>query len=367
MIALEGQILIAFLADAVIGDPRWLPHPVRGIGWLAGQSERLYRWLLTVPAPSIAAASSKASMSPSQPERNWRVARAYIAGGLAVATMLAVPCGLAVLALATASEIHPLASDMLSIYIIYSCIALRDLCVHARRVHRALMTQTLSEAQRCVSMIVGRDTGRLDASGVAKATVESVAESFVDGVTAPLLYAALLGPMGALAYRVINTLDSMFGYRNERYRRFGWVAAKLDDCANYVPARLSAPLLAMAAGVSGASARSAWRILLRDGRNHASPNAGLPEAAMAGALHLQLGGTSYYSGTAVAKPTIGDGHRLANAQDIRRASRIIAVASVFFLISMLSARLALRSTLAGQPEPHARNRLIKHSIAEDSP
>lgn len=373
MIPLEGQILIAFLVDALVGDPRWLPHPVRGMGWVARLSERFFRSVLAAPAQPVAEAlatapaSGTATTNLQQPGRAPSAGCEYAAGWLSVVATLTIVVGLAVLALAAAGRAHPLAADLIGIYIVYSCIALRDLCAHAQRVYHALTAGSLPEARRCVSMMVGRDTDRLDASGVAKATVESVAENCVDGVTAPLLYAVLLGPLGALAYRVINTLDSMFGYRNVRYQRFGWTAARLDDCANYLPARLSAPLLALGAAATGASVRSALRILLRDGRKHSSPNAGLPEAAMAGALRIQLGGTNHYFGAAMEKPMIGDPERRVSAPDITRANRIVMISSMLFLAFALSTRAVLCSRWLVKSEMRPGHRAAAARIAEEMP
>jgi len=180
-----------------------------------------------------------------------------------------------------AAAIHPLAADIASIVLIYTTIAARDLARHGMAVYRSLAADDMAEARRRVAAIVGRDTDRLDEAGVVRAAVESVAESTVDGVTAPLLFAVVAGPVGAMVYRAVNTLDSMFGHQDERYRRFGWAAARIDDLANYIPARCTAPLVCVAAlllrlwpsAPANAAARRA---------KHASPNAGLTEAAMAG-------------------------------------------------------------------------------------
>ncbi len=322
MISLELQIVLAFLLDALIGDPQWFPHPVRGMGTVAAYFERMLRRVLHSE---------------------------YIAGIGAVAGTIGISVGAAFGLIQGAEQLHPAFGDVARVYCIYACVALRDLRSHANRVYRALTANTLGSARHAVSMIVGRDTDDLDESAVAKATIESVAESFVDGVAAPLFYAALFGPLGAVAYRAINTLDSMFGHRNERYQRFGWAAAKLDDCANYIPCRLSVPFLVFAAGLTGHSPRSAYRILRRDGRNHASPNAGLPEAALAGALEVQLGGPSSYFGKLVNKPTIGDAVRAICPSDIRRTNRMVTVATIAFLACAVSLRFvateSFRSTL----------------------
>ena len=214
-------------------------------------------------------------------------------------------------AIRLAAVVHPLAGDVVSILIIYTTIAARDLARHSMAVYRSLAAGDLVEARRRVGAIVGRDTDRLDEAGVVRAAVESVAESTVDGVTAPLLFAVVAGPVGAIVYRAVNTLDSMFGHQDERYRQFGWAAARIDDLANYIPARLTAPLMCVAALLLRLRPGSALRTLLRDGRKHASPNAGLTEAAMAGALGVQLGGVNYYDGQPLEKPTIGDADRAA--------------------------------------------------------
>ena len=190
---------------------------------------------------------------------------------------------------------------MVSILVIYTTIAARDLARHSMAVLRPLAAGDLVEARRRVALIVGRDTARLDEAGVVRAAVESVAESTVDGVTAPLFFAVVAGPVGAMVYRAINTLDSMFGHQDERYREFGWAAARIDDLANYLPARLTAPLVCLAALLLRQRPRLACAILARDGRKHASPNAGLTEAAMAGALGVQLGGVNYYDGQTVGQ------------------------------------------------------------------
>jgi adenosylcobinamide-phosphate synthase len=227
-----------------------------------------------------------------------------------------------------------------AIVLIYTTIAAKDLAIHGLKVYRPLSAGDLAEARRQVSMLVGRDTERLDETGVARAAVESIAENVVDGVTAPLFFAALFGPIGAVVYRATNTLDSMFGYKNERYARFGWASARLDDVANYLPARLTGPLVALAALLLGERPIGSLRILLRDGKAHTSPNAGLPEAAFAGALGVQLGGPSFYFGQSepVEKPTIGEPLQPLEAEHIRRASRLMIATAVLTAIALVGAR-----------------------------
>jgi len=249
--------------------------------------------------------------------------------------------GAAGLVLWLASHAGVAARDGVGALLIYFAIAPRDLVTHGGAVQRALAAGDLTAARRRVAMMVSRDTETLDAAGVARATVESVAENLVDAVTAPLFWALVLGPLGAVAYRAINTLDAMFGYRNARYRQFGWAAARADDVANWLPARLTAPLLVLAAPLVGGEMRRAWRILRRDGRRHSSPNSGLSEAAAAGALGVQLGGVGRYFGQEVHKPTLGDARRPLEPGDIGRANRLCLAAAALFLLLGLSARLLL--------------------------
>jgi len=279
MIPLPLQIIIALALDQLCGDPRWFPHPVRLIGWLQLCLERLTRTLL---------------------------ANAKLAGIVTTIITLLISAAIPLALLLLADYFSPLAHDCLAIFILYTCFAGRDLDRHARAVQQALRAADLPLARQRVAMIVGRDTSELAESGVARAAVESVAESLVDGVCAPIFYAILAGPVGAMLYKAINTGDSMFGYKNEHYQEFGWAPARLDDLANYLPARLTSLFIPLAAFILGLRAKKSWQIMLRDHRNHASPNSGLPESAMAGALNVQLGGSAIYFGKMVEKPTMGD-------------------------------------------------------------
>jgi adenosylcobinamide-phosphate synthase len=310
---LEFQILAAVVLDLLLGDPRWLPHPVRAIGWLAGRMESVCRKLLgsTRIAGFIAALA------------------VYAAAGLAAWG-----------AIRLAALAHPLAGDLVAILVIYTTIAARDLARHSMAVLAPLAANDLPEARRCVAAIVGRDTAQLDTAGVVRAAVESVAESTVDGVTAPLFFAALGGPVAAMVYRAVNTLDSMFGHQDERYARFGWAAARIDDVANYLPARLTAPLMCLAAFLLRQRPVQAVRILRRDGRNHASPNSGLTEAAMAGALGVQLGGLNYYDSLPLEKPTIGDALVPLALRHIPLANALMFVTAGCCLAATLVARAA---------------------------
>jgi adenosylcobinamide-phosphate synthase len=300
----------------VFGDPRWLPHPVRGIGWLAARLETFAR--RTLGATRLAGLLTALAI--------------YVAAGLAAWGVIRA-----------AAQIAPLAADVAAVLVIYTTIAPRDLAGHSRIVWRALAGGDLAAARRAVANIVGRDVECLDASGVTRAAVESVAESTVDGVTAPLFYAFVGGPVGAMVYRAVNTLDSMFGHLDDRYRHFGWAAARIDDAANWLPARLTAPLVCIAALLLRQRPAAALRILVRDGRKHTSPNAGLTEAAMAGALGVQLGGRVYYDGEAVDKPVIGDDLEPLGPQHIRLANAMMFATTGLFLAAGLAVRYGIAS------------------------
>jgi adenosylcobinamide-phosphate synthase len=306
---LEYQILAAVAVDLLLGDPQWLPHPVRAMGRLALGLE----WLSRRALGSTRLAGSVAAFA------------VYASAGLAAWGLMEL-----------AAMLHPWAADVVAVLLIYTAIAPRDLARHSMAVFRALQADDLAEARRRVGAIVGRDTDRLDAAGIARATVESVAESTVDGVTAPLFFAVVAGPVGAVVYRAVNTLDSMFGHQDERYGRFGWAAARVDDVANYLPARLTAPLMALAAALLRLRGVATLRMVLRDGRSHASPNAGLAEAAMAGALGVQLGGTNYYDGEPLERPTIGDAVVPLSASHIWSANALMFLTTGLFLaVSLL--------------------------------
>lgn len=309
---IEYQITAAVLADLALGDPRWLPHPVRALGWVADRVEWLARRCIS----------------------NER-----LAGILAVAILVGGAASAAGTLIEVARHIHPIVADIAAIWIIFSTVAARDLASHALAVFRPLANGDLANARLAVSKIVGRDVDRLDESGVARAAIESVAESTVDGVTAPLFFAICFGPVGAAVYRAINTLDSMFGHRDARYARFGWASARLDDLANWIPARLTAPLVCVAIALLGKRPAQALAVLRRDGRKHASPNSGLPEAAMAGALGLQLGGVNYYDGEPIERPLLGNPIETPEARHVRDAVRIMFCTMLLFLAGGLAVRL----------------------------
>lgn len=322
------QVLAAVILDFLVGDPRSLPHPVRLIGKLCASCEVFFRTF----AKDAAIAGALTAMT------------VLLATGLAT-TLLFVLLG----------ALSPFLADAAAVILLYTSVAARDLARHSREVYLHLQAEDLPAARRAVAMIVGRDTEALDRDGICRAAVETVAENTVDGVTAPLfcgLCCGLLAPVtslgaieltavGALLYKAANTMDSMFGYKNEHYFHFGRVAARLDDAANFLPARLSPLFLILAAGLLRLNWRGAARIFFRDRLRHASPNAGHPEAAVAGALGLRLGGRSKYFGSVVEKPYIGDDLRVIEPADILKANRLMYLGSLLFILFLLCGRIFL--------------------------
>ena len=311
-------VLGGFLLDALFGDPAWLPHPVVLMGRCISALEKHLRTAL-----------------PKTP-------RGELVGGAAVAAVL--PLGtLAVTGLAcwAAARLHPALGLALQMLWCGQALAAKGLAQESRNVYKELAKGDLPAARRAVARIVGRDTQNLTAAGVTRAAVETVAENTSDGVIAPLLYMLLGGAPLALTYKAINTMDSMLGYKNEKCLYFGRCAAKLDDAANWLPSRLAGLLWVAAAGLTGNSARGAWRIWRRDRRRHASPNSAQTESACAGALGVQLAGPAYYFGEYYDKPTIGDPLREIEPRDILRANRMMYAESLLALVLGLAVRLML--------------------------
>ena len=301
-------VLGGFVLDAIFGDPAWLPHPVVYMGKAISALEKGLRTRL-----------------PQTPEGElW--------GGRILAFCLPVGTfAFTSLVCMGAAALHPLLGLAVQMFWCGQALAAKGLVQESTNVYRELLKPDLPAARIAVSRIVGRDTQALTAEGVTKAAVETVAENASDGVIAPLLYMLLGGAPLALTYKAINTMDSMVGYKNERYLHFGRAAAKLDDIANYLPSRLAALLWVAAAALTGNDARNAWRIWRRDRRNHASPNSAQTESACAGALNVQLAGPAYYFGKYYPKPTIGDAVRPIEPEDIRRADRMMYAESLLAL------------------------------------
>ena len=297
-----------FVLDALFGDPAWLPHPVVYMGKAISKLEKFLR-------PRL----------PKTPQGEL-LGGAIVAFCLPVGTFL-----LTGLVCWGAARLHPLLGLAVQMFWCGQALAARGLVQESTNVYKELKKPDLPGARKAVSRIVGRDTAELTAEGVTKAAVETVAENASDGVIAPLLYMLMGGAPLALTYKAINTMDSMLGYKNERYLYFGRVPAKLDDVANYIPSRLAGLLWVAAAAFTHNDAKGAWKIWRRDRRNHASPNSAQTESACAGALGVQLAGPAYYFGEYYAKPTIGDALRPIEPEDILRANQMMYVASSFAL------------------------------------
>jgi adenosylcobinamide-phosphate synthase len=312
-------VVAALILDAVIGDPDWLwrrlPHPVVWIGRLIGTLERrLNRADRSGLQRKLAGVVTVVLL----------VASAVVAGGVLEDVLEGTWYWF-----------------MLKALIASTLIAQRSLYQHVARVRDAFSEAGLSGARQAVAMIVGRDPDRLDSAGVARAAIESAAENFSDGVVAPVFWLALLGLPGLIAYKAINTADSMIGHRSERYQDFGWAAARLDDFVNLVPARLSGLLVACAAPFAGGSIANALRAMARDASKHRSPNAGWPEGAMAGALGIALAGPRVYAEGTVDDLYLNADGRTATPDDIRRALRLLAAAYALEAVIYLAMALLL--------------------------
>ena len=315
-------VLGGFGLDLLLADPAWMPHPVVGMGRAITALEKLLRRLF-----------------PATPAGE-RAAGRVLAAVLPVGTF-ALTAG----ALALAYRLHPAAGFALELLWSWQALALRGLAGESGKVYADLARGDLPAARKAVSRIVGRDTAALTAEGVTKAAVETVAENFSDGVAAPLFYLLIGGAPLGLAYKAVNTMDSMVGYKNKTYLHFGRAAARLDDAANFLPSRLAALLWIGAAGLAGFDGRGAWRIWRRDRLRHASPNSAQTESACAGALGVQLAGPAWYFGEYYDKPTIGDDTRPVEPADILRADRMLYLAGFLALGLGLGLRFGLAALL----------------------
>jgi adenosylcobinamide-phosphate synthase len=317
---------LGFFLDQLIGDPMNFPHPIRLIGNLIGSLDRIL----------LGNTDSKDRDSGSEKRRGVLL------------------CFLVVLITAVLTAFVMMAAYFFNRYIgiaaeaVLTCyiLAAKSLKDESMKVYHAIEGGTLEDARKAVSMIVGRDTDRLDEKGIVRATVETVAENTSDGVIAPLIFTFIGGPILGFMYKAINTMDSMVGYHNDRYEHFGWAPAKLDDIVNFLPARISAVLMIIAAFAGGRefSGRDALRVFIRDRYNHKSPNSAQTESACAGALGLRLGGDSYYFGRLVHKPTIGDAKRQEERGDIRRSCRLMYLTVyITFAVLMIVGMLIYRA------------------------
>lgn len=299
-------IAMAFLLDILLGDPHGWWHPIQGIGKIIEIFEKMLRRFFHL-------------------REEWEEdkRKKQMAGAVLVMLVLAVSVGVPALLLYGAEQISHYLSLLLETIMCYQLLAMKSLKTESMKVYYALCEGDVEKGRRAVSMIVGRDTESLDQEGIVKAAVETVAENTSDGVIAPMIFMLIFGVLGGFFYKAVNTMDSMVGYKNDRYCYLGTVAAKLDDILNFIPARISAGIMILTAGILGMDRKNAWRIYKRDRYQHASPNSAQTEAACAGALGVQLAGDAYYFGKLYHKPTIGDAIRSIEIEDIRRANRLL--------------------------------------------
>ena len=303
-----AALLTGYVLDLIFGDPPQIYHPIRIIGNLIAVLEKGIRKVFP------------------------KTSKGELAGGTVLVVLVVLICTAVPAALlGLAAWIHPVVYWLLASFWCWQILATKSLKTESMKVYAPLKERDLPAARRAVAMIVGRDTERLTEEGVAKAAVETVAENTSDGIVAPLIFLALGGPALGFFYKAVNTMDSMVGYKNERYLYFGRTAARLDDVLNFLPSRISAWLMILAAAFLGMDGKNAKRIYLRDRRNHASPNSAQTEAVMAGALRVQLAGDAWYFGELYKKPTIGDPFRAVEPEDIVRANRLMYLTSALAL------------------------------------
>lgn len=301
------SIISAYILDLAFGDPHWLPHPVRIIGKVITSLEKKLR--------------------------NGRGKYALRLKGAGLTIVVVGGCVFITwVILNSLKKINPVLAIIVWIFLAYTSLAIKDLFIHAKRVLERIENKDIEGARYKLSFIVGRDTKDLREEKIITATIESIAENTNDGIIAPLLYLILGGPVLAITYKAINTLDSMIGYKNERYMYFGWFAARLDDVVNFIPARIAGWLIVVSSFISGGDFRGSFKIMLRDGRKHPSPNSGISEAAMAGALGIRLGGPSTYQGELEDKPYIGEDKRQINPLLIKEALLISFLTSLLMVL-----------------------------------
>lgn len=311
--------IAGFVLDLLIGDPHFIPHPVRLIGSLISFLDK--------------GLNCDAGYNISEKKLNLIK---YKRGMLLAFTVIFATFAMSVIIIVAAYSINLYAGVIAEAVMTWQILATKCLRVESMRVYDALRTDGVDAGRRAVSMIVGRDTSVLDAAGVTRAAVETIAENTSDGVIAPMLYTAIGGPVLGFVYKAVNTMDSMLGYKNDKYMYFGRFAARLDDVVNFIPARISAYLMIAAAFIGGRQfdGKNAYRIFKRDRFNHASPNSAQTESVCAGALRVQLAGDAVYFGKLVKKKYIGDGLREIEYEDIKRANRLMYITA--FLCELLS-------------------------------
>ena len=311
--------IAGFVLDLLIGDPHFIPHPVRLIGSLISFCDKRL--------------NCDAGYNISEKKLNLIK---YKRGMLLAFTVIFATFAISVIIIVAAYSINLYAGVIAEAVMTWQILATKCLRVESMRVYDALRTDGVDAGRRAVSMIVGRDTSVLDAAGVTRAAVETIAENTSDGVIAPMLYTAIGGPVLGFVYKAVNTMDSMLGYKNDKYMYFGRFAARLDDVVNFIPARISAYLMIAAAFIGGRhfDGKNAYHIFKRDRFNHASPNSAQTESVCAGALRVQLAGDAVYFGKLVKKKYIGDGLREIEYEDIKRANRLMYITA--FLCELIS-------------------------------
>jgi adenosylcobinamide-phosphate synthase len=305
------EISAAYLVDLLLGDPPGYPHPVRLIGQTISLLEKKsLQWAHTPWTQRLSGVIMAATIVSGAGLLTWAIIR-------------------------MAGWVHPVFSSVVSIFFAYTTLATRSLYDEPKKVIRALEQGNLPLAQKQVGFLVGRDTDHLDEKEICRALIETVSENTSDGIVAPLFYLLIGGSPLAMAYKALNTLDSMVGYRSDRYRYLGWASARGDDVANFVPSRLTALLFVLSSIILRKSWRGAWRATWRDGRKNPSPNSGYPEAAMAGALGVQLGGKNFYFGRVEEKPLIGEPERPIDRNVAKESLRLMIVNSLIAVIIII--------------------------------
>ncbi len=304
-ISISISIIIAYILDRLIGDPKAIPHPVVLIGNCISKLEKIIR---------------------KSGYKNLKMA------GLLFPLLIVGGSYLIVSLLSELSKlVHPLLFLFIQIILISTTIATKGLADAALGIYHLLVRKDLEKARFALSMIVGRDTENLDEAEITRGTVETVAENIVDAIISPLFFALIGGAPLAMAYRATNTLDSMIGYKNEKYKDLGWASARLDDILNFIPARITGLLLIVASWLLRLDAKKAFTIIIRDAKLHPSPNSGIPESAVAGALQIQLGGTNYYKGIPSHRAVMGDSYRILQADDILKTVKMMKASANIFV------------------------------------
>jgi adenosylcobinamide-phosphate synthase len=333
-------IAAGFVLDLFLGDPPGMPHVVRFMGKGIAVLEPRFR------GPRVADGSAGHGSPPSDSSPPDGGARLRRAGFFFVCAVMLLSAGLPLLIIVLGYRFVPPAAFLLETFLSWQLIAVKDLRVESMAVYRRLEAGDLPGARKQVARIVGRDTAALDEAGVVRAAVETVAENTGDGVASPLFYLMLGGAVLGCCYKAVNTMDSMVGYKNERYIDFGRIAAKLDDALNFIPSRLCALLMIFSSFLLAFDGRGAWRVWRRDRRNHASPNSAQTEAVCAGALGLRLAGPLYYEGVLEDKPTIGDDTRPVETRDIIRANRLLYATAVLLFVLVMGVRICCMAVIS---------------------